>query len=1453
MAPRRVQAKSLLNKPLNPDALTRLVGPKNQTRCLLNDREYVCLLDSGAQANAITENVLEDLGLDLIEETPFEVVGTGNNRVAYLGYTEINLKFPSVKAFNRSEPFLVLPRDDTAQALHVQIGTNPIDLAIDLMTESEMGIHEAAWNRCRFSAMAAAIYKGQQLDSKSLNSPLDRSYSIKTRQGLTIPPKSTIVVNARTDAKWVGQTINVSVEERLVSKGVKLHQSYGEITGGTGNIDVVLTNENDYPFKIKLKTYLGKCQPANLIPTPEFSEKADHLQIKFTTADGQVEGETLFEDIPTTSQLSNVLVQMAKLQKVEYESSQTIQKPVLHQKATEVKRSIPPPDILPDGPDLEEEALDSRELPPDPSQMNEEERQAYLLSKLDLSGLDDQPLAIQQAAKNLMLKYKDLFALTSTELGNSRTVKHKIQLTDPIPFKERYRTIAPARFEEVRKMLKDMLDVGAIKPSNSPWSSAVVLAKKKDGSTRFCIDLRKLNDRTIKDAYALPRIEDSLHSLGGMSWFTSLDLQSGYWQVELDEASKEMTAFTVGPLGFYQCERMPFGLTNAPATFQRLMESCLGDLHLVYCLIYLDDIIIYSETIEDQLVRLEAVFEKLRAEGLKLKPSKCDFFKRKLKYLGHVVSKEGVEPDPDKIKAVREWPTPKTVTAVRSFLGFCNHYRRFIKDFAKVARPLHELTSGDLSKRKRYKINLPLKALASFQVLKNKITSAPCLIYPDFNKPFLLYTDACGYGLGAALYQPDPDTAKKRPVAFASRSVNAAEKRYPAHKLEFLALKWAVTDQFAMYLTDREFNAYTDSNPLTYVLTTAKLDATQQRWVAQLANFRFALHYKKGSTNTDADALSRIDWEDMPTSLVETTLKEACDVKALALSLPGQLWTKAAQLIQDDPDPLTHDWALEQRKDPLLNQVIGLIEEGWKKAKILPNMAQELKTVLRHRDRMVLKDDVLYSIKKVPVSKKKFKLVYRLVVPRQFRQDALVSVHDNFGHLGRDRCLAILNDRLWWPSASMHLERHIQNCVRCQKAKGKTPKAPLEHLKSTHPLHLVHMDYLTVKEGPSGLKKTTNILVVTDHYTRFSQAFVTQNQTAATVARVLWEKLFSVLGIPEQILTDQGTNFDSKLIHELCELAGTRKIRTSAYHPQTNGQCERFNSTLLSMIRTLDPKEKAKWPKHLAALCHAYNCSKNSATGFSPYELLFGRQPRLPVDVLFGLESRDSDDSERSYLQYVEDLKEKMKTAFELVQKKEQNGQLKQELSYNIKSQPSKLEMGDLVLLRSREDSKISDRWSSDVYIVVEKPYDDKPLYIIKGEDSIYCRSAHRNDLLLLRGQEEPEGPSVRELFQSPPEEDKDASPSCTNPSPDVLQPSGVVELDVPEYDSEFEAEAPQEEEVAESTKDVQMTEGPITRSRARDLGLKIDSGKKHRLWSRLAGILTGPPSLTDALWSYSG
>jgi hypothetical protein len=562
------------------------------------------------------------------------------------------------------------------------------------------------------------------------------------------------------------------------------------------------------------------------------------------------------------------------------------------------------------------------------------------------------------------------------------------------PFRERYRPIPHHKVGDVEAALKEMLEVQAIRKSKSPWSSAVVMVQKKDGGTRFCIDLRKLNNRTKKDAHPLPRIDDALDHLGGNRLFSSLDLKSSYWQVELEEHAKQYTAFTVGPLGFYECNRMPFGLCNAPATFQRVMEEILEDVHLKHCLIYLDDIVVFAWAVADHIDRVAAVLDRLIKAGLKLKPSKCDLFKSEILYLGNKVTPRGVLPDPRGLKAIAEWAPPSTATGVRQFLGLVSHYRRFVQGFAKMARPLNIAISGVNAKLKKEPIDWTEDCQRAFEQLKEAMLHVPMLAYADTTEPYTLVTDASIDGLGAVLYQNEKGTKNKRPVAFASRALNSAESKYHPGKLEFLALKWAVTEKFHEYLYGApEFEVQTDNNPLTYLLTTAKLDATGHRWVGALALYNFTLRYIKGSTNVVADALSRIETRIAPGD-AEKLLREHMELRQgsyekqevkeilaeavrgpedradLAITPPSE-----EALVPDvsDPPPLckqaictgtVQDWTARQREDERISTIIEWLQSGrstsLQEKFAVQGFHDEHKVYLREQGRLVLKDGLLY-------------------------------------------------------------------------------------------------------------------------------------------------------------------------------------------------------------------------------------------------------------------------------------------------------------------------------------------------------------------------------------------------------------------------------------------------------------------------------------------------------------
>ena len=377
-------------------------------------------------------------------------------------------------------------------------------------------------------------------------------------------------------------------------------------------------------------------------------------------------------------------------------------------------------------------------------------RQEKLLEKLNLDGLAHWSPENAVAMRELVLAYHDVFTLESNELDCTSAIEHEIHIENDEPFKEWFRRIPPPLLEEVRASLRDMLEAGVIHPSQSPWCNMVILVWIKDGTLHFCMDFRCLSAWTKKDSYPLPWIQEALESMVGSVHFSLMDFKSGFWQIKMAPGSQQFMAFTVGNLGFYEFTRMPFRLCNAPLTFQCLMQNTLGELNLMYCVIYLDDVIVFSRTEEENLECLCVVFKRFHEFNLKLKPSKCSFFQLEIMYLAHHISQRGILPSWENVQAIQEFPMPETYMQVHAFCGLMGHYRRFIKGFTNIACPLYNVLGKEV---KMGPVDLPPKAREAVAILKGKVQSTPVLVFPDFEKPFLLETDASKEGLGAVLSQ----------------------------------------------------------------------------------------------------------------------------------------------------------------------------------------------------------------------------------------------------------------------------------------------------------------------------------------------------------------------------------------------------------------------------------------------------------------------------------------------------------------------------------------------------------------------------------------------------------------------------------------------------------------------------------------------------------------------------
>ncbi|KAL7882597.1 hypothetical protein SRHO_G00002550 [Serrasalmus rhombeus] len=909
---------------------------------------------------------------------------------------------------------------------------------------------------------------------------------------------------------------------------------------------------------------------------------------------------------------------------------------------------------------------------------------------------------------HLLQKWTSVFAQNEEDFGCTDAIHHSIPTGGALPIRERFRPLPPKMYQEMRTLLADMLNSGVISESSSPWAAPVVMVRKKDGNWRFCVDYRKLNSVTLKDAFPMPRIEETLTTLTQAQWFSTLDLASGYWQVGVHPDDQPKTAFAT-PLGLFQFRRMPFGLCNAPATFQRLMQHCLRGQVAEFLFVYLDDIIVYSADFSLHLQHLEQVFERLSRYGLKLRPDKCNLLQKQVKFLGHVVDGCGVRPDPEKIAAVQEWAVPTTIKEVRAFLGLAGYYRRFIDGFAKLARPLNSLLVGMPVDRKtsHRQISWTPACQSAFEQLKQHLTEAPILAYANFSEPFIVYTDASNQGLGAVLSQMQD--GRERVIAYASRSLHPSEKNdanYSSFKLELLALKWAVTEKFRGYLTGAKFTVMTDNNPVAH-LQTAKLGATEQRWVAQLASFDFEVKYRAGRENGNADALSRFPCVKVPPSVgvMAAELQEASGETEMPVEAVD--WQHAQE--QDD-GVRTLKWYVERGVFPTAAE-----------RKALPRVSQQL---LHQRQKLQSKGGLLYRIVIDPFTNEPYS---QIVCPVQWRKEVWLRYHEATGHSGVEKTLLRIRWHFYWPQMEEEVRGFQSGCVSCGLQKGNMElKAPLHPISVSFPLEVIALDFLSLSRPTDTYQ---NILVAVDMFTRYAWAIPTRDQTAKTTVKALWLHVIQAFGCPLRFHSDRGPNFESALFQQLCEAYGITRSRTTSYHPAGNGRVERMNQTLLHMSRTLEVQKQDRWPEFLPELLQAYNNTVHSATGFTPSYLMFGRVVRTPVDTGLGV---GQGQPRKSLSGWVQDHHQKLTWAYSVAKRRmdEAASQSKQQFDRRAKATP--LLPGQRVWVRDRNRQgrgKLCGWWSPTPYVIVESIGETGVVYKVRPEQGGPEKTLHRNAL----------------------------------------------------------------------------------------------------------------------------
>ena len=740
--------------------------------------------------------------------------------------------------------------------------------------------------------------------------------------------------------------------------------------------------------------------------------------------------------------------------------------------------------------------------------------------------------------------FQDVFSKGSHDLGRATSVKYDIVTGDATPVKQPPRRIPVSRREEAFKAIEDMEKQGIVEPSTSPWSCPVVLVRKKDGSTRFCVDYRRLNDVTRKDSFPLPRIDVTLNALNGATWFSTLDLKSGYWQVELEPSAKEKTAFSAGK-GLWQFKVMPSGLCNAPATFERLMEAVLFGLSWKTCLIYLDDIIVHAASFNDHIENLCRVLERLRRANLKLNPKKCRLFQQQVQFLGYTVSKHGISADQEKVKVVQSWPQPRSVREVRSFLGLCTYYRRFVPGFANIAKPLHQLSE------KNAKFLWTEECNTAFRSLKHHLTKTPTLCYPDFEKPFILDTYASNVAIGAVLSQVADGV--ERPIAYFSQTLSKPETRYCVTRRELLAVLKA-TEHFHPYLYGNQFLIRTDHASLRWLLSFKNPEGQMARWLQKLQQYDFNIEHRPGNQHGNADALSRRPCEQShccyceKREVREWKLRDE-EPQHTASDIAEHRVCSASSELPESAQSSLQRIGQAQRSDTDVRCVITWMEESSTKPEWgeVSSYSTAVKSFWGQWESLKLHEGKLYRIvDNVPAQQ-----LWQLVVPKALRKTVLEQLHDSpvGGHFGVAKTLAKVRERFFWPKCRQFVEEWCRKCDKCASRKGPTKrrKGPMKQFNVGAPLERVAVDVM----GPLPTSTSGNkyILILGDYFTKWVEAYPLENQQAETVAGVIVKEFVSRFGVPFQLHSDQGRNFEAELFQKMCELLGIEKTRTTALHP----------------------------------------------------------------------------------------------------------------------------------------------------------------------------------------------------------------------------------------------------------------------------------------------------------------